>query len=164
MPKSSQVRVLRFRTTADLESLLHQHMPTTDILIMAAAVADFRPRPDQVSSTKLRRTERGLTLELESTPDLLAGCARVRRPGQTLIGFALEPADTMTRSAGEKLTRKGVDMIVANALETMDAPTIDATVVGTSGVLARTPGTLSKEAFAPWLLDVIAAQAGAYRS
>jgi phosphopantothenoylcysteine decarboxylase/phosphopantothenate--cysteine ligase len=157
MSKSSHIEVVRFRTTADLEGLLKARLGEADVLVMAAAVADYRPKVGTSgdSQTKLRRTEGGMTLELEATPDLLAGCSKVRRPGQVLVGFALEPAATLLESAESKLKRKGVDLIVANALETMDAPTVDATVVGAGGIVARTPGIMTKEAFAPWLMDVI---------
>ena len=148
-PKSSQVEVARFRTAADLEALLREHFPRADVLIMAAAVADYRPRP---VDGKLRRRE-GLTLELEPTPDLLAACGRARRAGQMLIGFALEPREGLMESAREKVARKGLDMIVANPLETMDATEIDAALISADGSVASAPGSMSKESFAAWLLD-----------
>lgn len=165
MPKSSHVEVVRFRTAADLEALLRARVGEADVLVMAAAVADYRPKAGTAgdSQTKVRRKEGGLTLELEPTPDLLAGCAKARRAGQVLVGFALEPSATLLASAEEKLRRKGVDLVVANALETMDAPTIDATIVGPSGIVAQTAGPMTKESFAPWLLDVIERHAAAQR-
>ncbi|HMN39535.1 MAG TPA: phosphopantothenoylcysteine decarboxylase [Phycisphaerales bacterium] len=163
-PKSSRVEVVRFRTTADLEALLRVKLDEADVLVMAAAVADFRPKTGTVggAQAKLRRNDGaggGLTLELEPTPDLLAGCAKARRADQILVGFALEPGATLLASAESKLRRKGVDLIVANALDTMDAPAVEATVVGPAGIVARTPGSMTKELFAPWLLDVIAKHA-----
>ncbi len=126
---------------------------------MAAAVADYRPkpllnRPDALQG-KLKRSEGALTLELEPTPDLLACCSKLRRPGQTLVGFALEPRDRLMESAQSKIVRKGLDLIVANPLETMDAPTIEATLLGPSGIVAQTGGSMPKDAFADWLLDRI---------
>jgi phosphopantothenoylcysteine decarboxylase/phosphopantothenate--cysteine ligase len=135
--------------------------PRTDVLVMAAAVADYRPRPlsdrpDAVQG-KLRRSEGGLTLELEPTPDLLAATTKLRRPGQIVIGFALEPRERLMESAAAKVARKGLDLIVANPLETMDAPTIEATLLGPGGIVARTNGSMDKPAFADWLLDRIEA-------
>lgn len=123
---------------------------------MAAAVADYRPRPAPPEALgKLKRDPAGLTLHLDPTPDLLAACAARRRPHQLLIGFALEPRERMVDSAQHKLARKGVDLIVANPLETMDAEGIEASAVGPSGVVASTPGLIPKDQFANWLLGVI---------
>lgn len=163
----TRVRVVGFRTTAELQALLATHLPGRDVLVMAAAVADYRPIPPTTSDgqrpQKLRREQRGMTLELEPTPDLLAGCAAARTPGQTLIGFALEPRATMLESARGKLTRKNVDAIVANPLETMDAPTIEAHLVQRGGRIDATDGPIDKRAFAAWLLDRIDALRGAER-
>lgn len=156
-PSDSRVRVLRFRTTADLDTLLQQELPEHDVLVMAAAVADYRPRIAEGDlGRKHRRTDTGMTIQLEPTPDLLAGCSRVRRPDQLLVGFALEPRDELLSSARAKLARKGLDLIVANPLETMDAPTIEAVVLDRNGKEYPTAGPIPKETFAPWLLDVIA--------
>lgn len=151
-PTHTAVNCTRFQTTADLQVLLQQHLPTCDLLVMAAAVADFRPKRAAAATEKVRRTGAGLSLELESTPDLLAMCSRMRHPGQTLIGFALEPREHMLASAREKLARKGVDAIVANPLETMDADSVEAVIV-TADAERPTPGVMSKADFAPWLLE-----------
>lgn len=157
----TRVHTERFQTTADLLALLNEHFPRCDTLIMAAAVADYRPAAttDRASlgQTKIRRASGKLSLELESTPDLLAACASKRRPGQTLIGFALEPRDRMLSSAQSKLERKGLDAIVANPLETMDSPTIEATLLRRSGAPMSTNGPIPKQRFAGWLLDQVEA-------
>ncbi|MCW5764338.1 MAG: hypothetical protein KIT68_00010 [Phycisphaeraceae bacterium] len=153
-PTDSRVTVRRFRSTADLQALLGRLMPRTTILIMAAAVADYRPRTGPAARRaggKLRRRSSGLTLRLEPTPDLLAECARRRRPGQVLVGFALEPQSRLLASARRKLVRKGVDLIVANPLETMDSPSISAWLVGPDGKAERV-GPTSKLAFARQLV------------
>jgi phosphopantothenoylcysteine decarboxylase/phosphopantothenate--cysteine ligase len=152
----SQVRVRRFRTTADLEALLKEEWPGADVLVMAAAVADFRPRPlDRADARqgKIKRSEGGLTLELEPTPDLTAGCNSVRRPGQRIVGFALEPRERMLESARSKIVRKGLDLVVANPLETMDDPAIEAVLLSPAGEVGRTPGRIPKDRFAAWLLE-----------
>lgn len=155
----SRCQTLRFRTTADLAELLAEHFPRCDVLVMAAAVADYRPTPGtgDADSGKLRRRAEGLTLRLEPTPDLLAQLSPRRRPGQTLVGFALEPADRLLESARSKLARKGLDLIVANELATMDAGTIDATLLDRRGQTTQTPGPIAKSAFGPWLIRGIEA-------
>lgn len=153
----SRVEVVRFRTCADLEGALARHAPWCDVLVMAAAVADYRPATTaEMLRGKRRRTGEKMVLELEPTPDLLAACARSRRPGQTFVGFALEPREEMIASARSKLERKSLDMIVANPLETMDGATIEATVILRGGVSHSTEGAIAKEAFGPWLLGLIA--------
>jgi phosphopantothenoylcysteine decarboxylase/phosphopantothenate--cysteine ligase len=145
-----------FRTTADLAALLHDRWPKADLLVMAAAVADFRPAGGACPG-KLERGAR-LLLELEPTPDLLAACAATRRPGQTLVGFALEESARLGERALAKLRRKGIDAIVANPLETMDAPTIDGTLLLSDGSTLRHPDAVAgcgvaKPLFAVWLAE-----------
>ena len=156
-PTDTRVTTHRFRTTADLDALLQEHLPRCDALVMAAAVADYRPRlTEDPAQTKLRRTGETLTLELESTPDLLAGAVGRRRPGQLIVGFALEPRDQLDASARRKLERKGCDAIVANPLETMDAESIEASLYHRDGRVEKTDGPIAKTDFAPWLLDRVA--------
>lgn len=148
-----EARIERFRSAEDLRTLLVEHAPASDVLIMAAAVADYRPRlsPGDLQSKK-RRTDAGLTLKLEPVPDLLAEIATTRRPGQFFAGFALEPREELLESAERKLLRKNVDAIVANPLETMDAGDIEARILTreTEGVrvVALTDGPVSKAEFA----------------
>jgi phosphopantothenoylcysteine decarboxylase/phosphopantothenate--cysteine ligase len=160
-PSDSRVTLHRFRTTADLQALLAEHLAACDVLVMAAAVADYRPKATpQMLAGKNRRVEGGgMSIELESTPDLLAGCAAARRPGQLIVGFALEPQAELEASARRKLAKKKVDLIVANPLATMDAASIEATVFGSTPTGLEpgrsTGGPIAKERFAGWLLDII---------
>lgn len=158
MPSDPMVTVHRFRTTDDLDRLLREHWPTHDVLVAAAAVADFRPRGSHRPSGKLPRTTEGLTLELESTPDLLAACARNRRSGQVIVGFSLEAPEQNLDGARKKLARKGIDAIVANPLGTMESETISATfmeAVGDEVRTVNTGGPIPKGEFARWLIERI---------
>ena len=156
-PESSHLSVFRFRTTADLQNLLAQHWPEHDVLIMAAAVADFRPT-ELAQDRKLSRTERRWMLELEATPDLLAELDQITQPNQLRVGFALEPADRLIESARRKLDHKHLDAIVANPLQTMDSETIEATVLLADGRSMSPPeGRIPKEQFATWLLGQLEA-------
>lgn len=156
--RDSDVTLRRFLTTADLEAQLADEAPRCDVLVMAAAVADYRPRAvpggQTLAQTKLKRGDGPITLELESTPDLLAGVASRKRPGQTFIGFALEPAARLVESARAKLERKRLDLVVANPLETMDSPLIEATVLGPRGVVHVTRPPVDKAVFAHTLLEL----------
>jgi phosphopantothenoylcysteine decarboxylase/phosphopantothenate--cysteine ligase len=158
-PPDSPFRVERFRTCNDLAALLARLAPDADILVMAAAVADYRPKVDtDLGAAKFRRTDQPLTLHLEPTPDLLEGVASRRRPGQYLVGFALEPRADIDRSSRAKLERKKVDLVVGNPLETMDAPTIEPSLFFKDGRVIAPGASMTKADFAPWLLDHIASQ------
>jgi phosphopantothenoylcysteine decarboxylase / phosphopantothenate---cysteine ligase len=163
--RARRFQLIRFRTTADLQKCLEQHAHLADILIMAAAVADYRPAPmgDGTAAGKLRRSEEGLTLHLESTPDLVAACASRRSQQQDprpklIVGFALEPAAGVDEAAFSKLRRKGIDLIVANPLETMDSNTIEATVFSAEGAVAKTRGPIGKSEFGRWLVELLASE------
>lgn len=150
------VRIERFETGAELGRLLEANQPGCDVLVMAAAVSDYRPKPDPaLLASKMRRGAGPVTLELEPTEDLLAACSGRRRAGQLLVGFALEPRDRLLDSAREKLARKRIDLIVANPLGTMESDSIEAIVLGRDGFEASPGGAVSKAAFARWLLGVV---------
>jgi phosphopantothenoylcysteine decarboxylase/phosphopantothenate--cysteine ligase len=109
----ARATVVRTESAADMERALGAMVDEGfDVLVMAAAVADFRP--SRVLEAKVERSA-GLTLELEPTPDLLAGVAAAvtdRMPRPVLVGFAAETG-SLDRAA-DKLRRKGVDLLVAN--------------------------------------------------
>lgn len=148
---SPHVRVERFRTAAELKAVMTRELPAADIVVMAAAVADFRPSASQ--SGKLRRGE-SMALQLEPVEDLLSATRGSRKAGARVIGFALEPRERLEQSALDKLARKDLDAIVANPLETMDATDIDATLYFRDGRARRAaaPGVaVPKDAFGRWL-------------
>lgn len=151
------VCVRRFESTADLAALLDERFPSCDVLIMAAAVADYRPR--QCSAEKLPRTGDPLRLELEPTPDLIAACAGRKTSSQRVIGFALEAPETLTERARDKLRRKKLDAIVANPLGTMGANRIEAVLHAATGERLAPPeheaAGLDKMEFARWLVEWI---------
>jgi phosphopantothenoylcysteine decarboxylase/phosphopantothenate--cysteine ligase len=155
-PSHHHVEVVPFRTSRDLEALLRAELPNAELVVMAAAVADYRPTA--VSTGKMRRSADGLTLALEGVPDLLATTREARGEGSRVFGFALEPAERLRASALEKLERKDLAGIVANPLETMDAPDIDGTLFLRDGQVLS-PGTrLPKDAFARWLAQQLTQQ------
>jgi phosphopantothenoylcysteine decarboxylase/phosphopantothenate--cysteine ligase len=82
-----------------------------DVVIMAAAVADFRPVA--AADRKIKKDEGVPTIVLEPTPDILAGLGRAKRPGQVLVGFAAE-TDDLLANAQRKLAGKRLDLLVAN--------------------------------------------------
>jgi phosphopantothenoylcysteine decarboxylase/phosphopantothenate--cysteine ligase len=157
---SGRVRVERFRTASDLRAIMTRELPAADITVMAAAVADFRPAAREAG--KMRRGE-ARALQLEPVEDLLSATREARKHGACIVGFALEPRDELERSARGKLERKDLAAIVANPLETMDAPDIDATVYMRDGTTRRAapPGSrIAKVEFARWLAAEVLAMRG----
>jgi phosphopantothenoylcysteine decarboxylase/phosphopantothenate--cysteine ligase len=109
------VEVRRVETTAQLESAVRQELPRADVLVMAAAPADFRPSAP--SDRKRARNDGALAIPMEPTDDILLTTREVRRPGSVMVGFALETGDALAKGRA-KLERKALDLIVVNdALE-----------------------------------------------
>jgi len=111
LPAPAGVRRIDVETAAELAAAAAAEFPSSQLLLMAAAPADFRPLA--VAADKLRRSD-GLQLRLEPTEDILASLAAGRAPGQLIVGFAAEHGGEARARAREKLARKGVDMIVLN--------------------------------------------------
>jgi phosphopantothenoylcysteine decarboxylase/phosphopantothenate--cysteine ligase len=106
-------------TAAELEQACAQEFPACDVLLMAAAVADFRPHAR--ADGKIKKAGRArLELELEPTVDVLAALAARRREGQTLVGFAAEHGERAIECARGKLTEKGLDAVVVNDISRED--------------------------------------------
>lgn len=111
-PLPDGVRMVPVENTEDLLEAMMQECPAQDIIIQAAAPADYRPA--RVADRKIKKQQgEELTLRLEETPDVARAVGEGKRPGQILVGFAAE-TDHLETHAQEKLQRKNLDMIVAN--------------------------------------------------
>jgi phosphopantothenoylcysteine decarboxylase/phosphopantothenate--cysteine ligase len=106
-----RVELVRVTTAAEMDEALRRVAPAADVLVMAAAVADYRPL--SAARDKIKRGG-ALTLSLEPNPDILAGLAARRRPGQTFVGFALETSRGIQRARAKRRDKK-VDLIVLNS-------------------------------------------------
>jgi phosphopantothenoylcysteine decarboxylase / phosphopantothenate---cysteine ligase len=111
LPVPPHADVVRVETAAEMEEAVHAAEASADVVVMAAAVADFRPA--QVADRKLKKQAGVPEITLEPTPDILAGLGARKRPGQTIVGFAAE-TDEVRQNAAAKLAAKGIDLIVAN--------------------------------------------------
>ncbi len=135
-----------------------------DIVVMAAAVADFRPKVSAAS--KLSKEDGIPEIVLEPTPDILAGLAARRRPGQVLVGFAAETHDAVERGR-RKLERKGVDLLVVNDVSApgvgFDHDTNAVVVLGVGGE-RREIALTTKDAVANGVLDSVIAHLEQKRS
>ena len=112
LPAPAGVNVVPVGTAAELKAACDERFDNTDVLLMAAAVADFRPRDP--AAHKLKKDSGAPRLELEPTEDVLSALAGRRRPGQVLVGFAAEHGDGAIDYARGKLERKRLDAIVVN--------------------------------------------------
>ena len=112
------VKLVPITTAQDMLEAVQAALPETDILIKAAAVADYRPAA--VSDQKLKKQDRELSIPLERTADILAWVSEHRHPGLFVCGFSME-TENMLENSRKKLLKKNLDMIVANNLKTQGA-------------------------------------------
>ncbi len=138
------VTYVEIETASEMQAAVERSSRAADLLIMAAAIADFRPEERQNQKIKKETTKGVLDLRLVRNPDILA---EIDRPGLVKIGFAAETDDLM-ENAAHKLRAKGLAMIVANDAEaTIAAPESTATILTADGAI-RPLARMSKEALA----------------
>ncbi len=111
LPLPSGAVLFSVETAAQMERALGGLAPVADVIVMAAAVADFRPV--EAAAGKIKKDSGVPQIVLEPTPDILAALGAGKRDGQTLVGFAAETSDLIANAEG-KLRRKNLDLIVAN--------------------------------------------------
>lgn len=110
-PAAPGVEVVRVETAAEMADAVLSRSDDADVVVMAAAVADFRPKAP--APEKIKKADGPPEIVLEPTTDILAELGRRRRPGQVIVGFAAETSDVRANAAA-KLARKGIDLMVAN--------------------------------------------------
>lgn len=160
VPAPVGVDVVETPSASDLEREALQRGVLADVVVMAAAVADYRPA--EALATKRPKDAAAWTVELEPTTDILQALGAARRPGQVLVGFAAEAADEGDERglerAREKLDRKNVDLVVYNDVSRTDIG-FDATDNEVTLVSGATPdvtlGRSSKEDIAVGILDAV---------
>jgi phosphopantothenoylcysteine decarboxylase/phosphopantothenate--cysteine ligase len=154
-----RARVIEVQTAAELLEACVREIARCDVLLMAAAVADFRPVAPVAHKLKkdLDPAHPVPTLELEGTEDILAALASSRRPGQLMVGFAAEHGPGALAYGREKRLRKRLDAIVVNDISRsdigFDVPENEVTIL-TAGDEQRVPRT-SKERVATAVLDTV---------
>ncbi len=156
VPTPAGVRIVPVGSAAELAQACEAHFDTADVLLMAAAVADFRPA--HVAQTKLKKDRGTPLVELEPTPDVLSSLAARRAPGQLLIGFAAEHGDGALEYGRDKLERKGLDAIVVNDIAKpgigFDADQNEVSILTAQGGLRHVEQT-SKRQIAAAVLDEV---------
>jgi phosphopantothenoylcysteine decarboxylase / phosphopantothenate---cysteine ligase len=157
LPRRSGITYVDVETAQQLADACDERFEPADVLLMAAAVADYRPEHEHAGKLKKDEAGRELELRLVRTPDVLSALATRRRPGQLLVGFAAEHGGGALGYAREKLDRKGVDAIVVNDVSmpgiAFDSPENEVTVV-TSDAELHVPKAAKAEV-ATAILDVV---------
>jgi phosphopantothenoylcysteine decarboxylase / phosphopantothenate---cysteine ligase len=162
VPAPEGVRVVPVRTAAELLEAMRRESAAADVVVMAAAVADYRPAA--FAPSKLKKDDLGdaVTIELVRNPDVLATIAAERpRPGQVVVGFAAETEPDPERRLAlgrEKVARKGADLLVLNevGLDRGFGPGDTAVTVLDAGGAVRAEAAGSKASVAAAILDVVA--------
>jgi phosphopantothenoylcysteine decarboxylase / phosphopantothenate---cysteine ligase len=163
LPDPAGAKVVRVTSALELRDVVLAEALSSDSVVMAAAVADYRPAERQ--ATKRKKTET-LNVDLVQNPDVLAELAAQRRAGQVLVGFAAETGDgdaTVLEHGRAKLDRKGCDLLVVNEVGEAGHPTgfeVDqnaAVVLGADGTTTDIP-LGSKQALADAVWDLVAAR------
>jgi phosphopantothenoylcysteine decarboxylase/phosphopantothenate--cysteine ligase len=156
LPAPAGVNTVRVTTAQEMRDAAMTAFENADVVVAAAAVADYRPA--MVSAQKVKKSDAPASISLERTPDILAEMGRSKRPGQVLIGFAAETEDLVS-NARAKLRAKNLDAVVANDVTREGAgfgtDTNIATLVTASGETEL--GPMTKREMADAILDAVLA-------
>jgi phosphopantothenoylcysteine decarboxylase/phosphopantothenate--cysteine ligase len=158
LPDPAGAKIVRVGTAEELRAAVVEAASDADVVVMAAAVADFRPaRP---SSSKIKKADGAQPpVELVENPDVLAELGAARRPGQVLVGFAAE-TDTALENGSVKLAKKGADLLVVNEVGTGKGFEVaeNAATVLRAGDAPVEIGRRSKEELAGRVWDLVVAR------
>ncbi|HCE47068.1 MAG TPA: bifunctional phosphopantothenoylcysteine decarboxylase/phosphopantothenate--cysteine ligase CoaBC [Lentisphaeria bacterium] len=156
-PKS--VKTVSVESAAEMACEVRRLAKSADLIIMAAAVADYTPA--KFAKDKIKKKNPSMSIKLKKTEDILAGLGKTKKKGQTLVGFAAETSD-LIRNAKSKLEKKNLDWIVANEVGKKDRGfTSDnnaATLISRDGRKITLP-LQSKKSLAEKILNIIVRQA-----
>ncbi|MBO4289406.1 MAG: phosphopantothenoylcysteine decarboxylase, partial [Lachnospiraceae bacterium] len=152
LPEPPFVETVHVVSAKDMFEAVTGRSAEQDIIIKAAAVADYRPKT--VAENKMKKKDGELFIELERTKDILAELGKTKRPGQVLCGFSME-TENMVENSRAKLKKKNLDLIAANNVKQAGAgfagDTNIVTIIDAEG--AEELPLMSKEEVAGRLLD-----------
>ncbi|HLY86932.1 MAG TPA: bifunctional phosphopantothenoylcysteine decarboxylase/phosphopantothenate--cysteine ligase CoaBC [Gaiellaceae bacterium] len=160
VPAPAGVELVETPTAADLEREALARVAEADVVVMAAAVADYRPA--EAIAAKRPKDTATWTLELDPTTDVLSALGERRRVGQLLVGFAAETGEAGLERAREKLARKGADLFVLNDVARPDIgfDAFENEVTLITANIERTVAKAPKEDIAAAILDEVEALLG----
>lgn len=143
---NSDIHRVDVKSAQDMFEQCMHYGPEADIIVMAAAVADYTPK--EVAPQKIKKHEEGLQLDLVKTKDILATLGHQRREGQLITGFALETENELENAKG-KLQNKNIDIIVLNSMNNPKAgfnkPTNQVTIIDRDGLMVQGEAKSKKE-------------------
>ncbi len=144
--KHPRIKTIKTESADEMATACETIFPETDITIMAAAVADYKPAT--FAEQKIKKTDAAFEIKLERTKDILAGLGKLKKAGQLLVGFALETENEMEH-ARKKLQAKNADLIVLNSLQDAGAgfghDTNKVTLITAFGAVSSLPLLSKKE-------------------
>lgn len=150
-----EVRIIPVVSADDMFRAVMKQAPQADIILMAAAVSDYRP--SHYAPQKLKKGKGALRITLVPNPDILKELGRRKRPGQILVGFAAE-TDHLEENARKKLRAKNLDLIIANRVglsgSGFESKSNRAVLISAQGTVRRLP-LMSKKKMAGLILDVL---------
>ncbi len=153
LPRNSDIEYKSADSAEELHARAVEEFPATDVLLMTAAVADFRPASPNPG--KISKEDGSFRLELVETADIVSHLAAKRKPGQVVVGFAAEHGEEGLKRAERKLKDKKLDLIAYNDISRSDigfeADSNEVTLIGTDGVTEL--GKASKQQTASLILD-----------
>ncbi len=152
LPPPAVDLLIRVRTAAEMQRAVMRELPKAKALIMAAAVADYRPR--FIRNKKIKRSDNKIRLELTPNPDIVAEAVQKKRIGTAIVGFALETGH-LRANALKKLRAKRLDMIVANSASALGSTVNQGWLLFSDGRRVRLPQT-GKDDFARLIVDQLA--------
>jgi phosphopantothenoylcysteine decarboxylase/phosphopantothenate--cysteine ligase len=160
VPPPAGARVIEVHTAAEMQAACEAEFPRADVLLMAAAVADFRPAAPVEHKLKKTDSSTPTSIALERTEDIVEGLASRRRPGQLIVGFAAEHGADAVQYGRGKLEAKALDAVVVNDISRSDIgfeADANEVVIVTARGERRVPRT-TKEAVSDAVLDEVQRQ------
>lgn len=156
LPRPANIEFVPIVSAEEMNDACVRYFPQSTLVIMSAAVADYRPTKSY--PRKVKKDAQTLSIEMERTADVLKSMGKMKKNGQLLVGFALETED-IEENARKKLKEKSLDLVVANTPVGLDSPTNQVTMIDREGETETLP-PLSKDEIAERILDAVVRMRG----
>lgn len=156
LPRPANMELVPVVSAEEMNDACIRYFPQSTLVIMSAAVADYRPTKSYPA--KVKKDAKTLSIEMERTADVLKSMGKMKKNGQLLVGFALE-TENIEENARKKLDEKNLDLVVANTPIGLDSPTNQVTIIDREGETETLP-PLSKDEIAERILDAVVRMRG----
>lgn len=156
LPRPANMELVPVVSAEEMNDACVRYFPQSTLVIMSAAVADYRPTKSYPA--KVKKDAKTLSIEMERTADVLKSMGKMKKNGQLLVGFALE-TENIEENARKKLDEKNLDLVVANTPIGLDSPMNQVTIIDREGETETLP-PLSKDEIAERILDAVVRMRG----